>query len=192
MGMKQQILWTKYLIPWLALGLITSYLFYLSRNYTWVVVILGVASIEFGMRRYFERRTPKDKFHILQPWRIPDPATRRDLLGRAGFDALLYLPLYIALAVFLAVVAELSAVLIGVTAMGVLVVIFVKRYWRMRRQYETALNRGQEKGHGGQLSYVGPSDLNRNERWTIGVATAGLIAAWFLIPLLLVLWISRG
>ena len=148
--------------------------------------------MEFGVRRYFEHRTPKDKFHILQPWRIPDPATRRDLLGRAGFDALLYLPLYIALAVFLAVVAELSAVLIGVTAMGVLVVIFVKRYWRMRRQYETALNRGQEKGHGGHLSYVGPSDLNRNERWTIGVATAGLIAAWFLIPLLLVLWISRG
>ena len=89
-------------------------------------------------------------------------------------------------------VAELSAVLIGVTAMGVLVVIFVQRYWRMRRQYEAALNRGQEKGHGGHLSYVGPSDLNRNERWTIGVATAGLIAAWFLTPLLLVLWISRG
>ena len=74
--------------------------------------------MELGVRRYFERRTPKDKFHFLQPWRIPDPATRRDLLGRAGFDALLYLPLYIALAVFLAVVAELSAVLIGVTAMG--------------------------------------------------------------------------
>ena len=176
--MRQQIPWTKYLIPWLTLGLITSYLFYLSRNYTWVVVILGVASIEFGMRRYFEHITPKDKFHVLQPWRIPDPATRRDLLGRAGFDALLYLPLYIALAVFLAVVPEFSAVLTGATAMSVLVVIFVKRYWRMRRQYRPALRQDGSKGLDGLLYYEGPSDLSTRERVTVaGIVVGGVIVA---------------
>ena len=69
-----------------------------------------------------------------------------DLLRRAGFDALLYLPLYIALAVFLAVVPELSAVLTGVTAMSVLVVIFVQRYWRMRRQYRPGQSQDESRG----------------------------------------------
>ena len=178
MGMKQQIPWTKYLIPWLTLGLITSYLFYLSRNYIWVVVILGVASVDFGMRRYFEHITPKDKFHFLQPWRIPDPATRRDLLGRAGFDALLYLPLYIALAVFLAVVPEFSAVLIGATAMSVLVVIFVQRYWRMRRQYRPGQSQDESRRLDERLYYEGPSDLSTRERLTFaGIGVGGLIVA---------------
>ena len=46
--MRQRIPWTKYLIPWLALGLFTSYIFYLPRNYIWVVVILGVAFVDRG------------------------------------------------------------------------------------------------------------------------------------------------
>ena len=176
--MRQQIPWTKNLIPWLTLGLITSYLFYLSRNYIWVVVILGVVFVELGVRRYFEHITPQDKFHFLQPWRIPDPATRRDLLGRAGFDALLYLPLYIALAVFLAVVAEFSAVLIGVTAMGVLVVIFVRRYWRMRRQYRPAQSQDGSRGLDKRLYYEGPSDLSTRERLTFAtIVVGGLIVA---------------
>ena len=48
--MRQRIPWTKYLIPWLALGLFTSYIFYLPRNYIWVVVILA----------RIHRRTPMD------------------------------------------------------------------------------------------------------------------------------------
>ena len=119
--------------------------------------------MDFGMRRYFEHITPKDKFHFLQPWRIPDPATRRDLLGRAGFDALLYLPLYIALAVFLAVVPEFSAVLTGVTAMSVLVVIFVQRYWRMRRQYRPGQSQDGSRGLGRVHTKRSASKMSANE-----------------------------
>ena len=144
--------------------------------------------MEFGVRRYFEHRTPKDKFHILQPWRIPDPATRLDLLGRAGFDALLYLPLYIALAVFLTVVPEFSAVLTGVTAMSVLVIIFVQRYWRMRRQYRAGRSQDGSRRLDGRLYYEGPSDLSARERLTIAAIVVGVLIVAHIGLLLWLLW----
>ena len=57
--MQQQILWTKYLIPWLTLGLITSYLFYLSRNYIWVVVLVVITGV-IARRTNWPGRVPCD------------------------------------------------------------------------------------------------------------------------------------
>ena len=130
-----------------------------TRNYLAAGALGGVSVLALALQYLVERLKPPDRFHILQPWRIPDPTSRGTLWLLAAFDALLYLPVYVAFAVFLVVVPEFSAVLTGVTAMSVLVIIFVQRYWRMRRQYEPALNRGEEKGHGGHLvlrGTVGP------------------------------------
>ena len=190
--MLQKIPRTPYLILGLIIALLTWHIYYLSSNYLVAGALGGVFVLAFALQNLFERLKPPDRFHILQPWRIPDPTSRGTLWLLAAFDALLYLPVYVAFAVSLAVVVHLAVVFIGLAVTTMLIGTMLGRYWRMRRQYETALNRGQEEGHGGHLSYVGPSDLNRNERWAIGVATAGLIAAWFLTPLLLVLWISRG
>jgi len=184
--MPRQIAWAIQLMPWLLVGLVVSFSFHISGNYAWVVLIIGAAVIELGLRRYSGHMTPQEKFHFLQPWKIPNPATRRGLLGRASFDALLYLPLYAALAAFLTIETELSNVLISAVVTGALIGIVVRRYWHMRRQYQLCQSRS--KGFDGHLHYVGPSNLSHCNRLTlIATAIAGLVA----IHIGILLWILR-
>lgn len=181
-----------YLIPGLLLLLFTAYSFYLSRNYILVGVLLGCVFLDFRIRHYLDSKRPSDKFHILQPWRIPDPTTRVRLWLLAGVETLLYFPLFIALAVFVGHMTSLVVLLTPIMAVSVLVLTIPVRYWRMRRQYELP-NRDSERGRGSNLTYVGPSDLSRRERTTITVfATVALIAGWIFAPLLWVLWMNSS
>ena len=110
--MLQQNPWSKYLIPGLIIALLTSHIYYLSRSFFLVGALLGVSFFAFALQRFFEHSRPPNRFHILQPWKIPDPTTRVTLWLLAGFDALLYLPVYIAFALSLMAMADLNAVFI--------------------------------------------------------------------------------
>ena len=191
--MLHQNSWTNYLIPGLIIVLLTSHIYYLSRNFLLVGALLGVSFFALALQGFFERSRPPNRFHILQPWRIPDPTTRVTLWSLAGFDALLYMPVYITFVLSLAAMADLDAVFIVLAFTSMLVLTMLGRYWRMRRQYEPVPSRDGEGGRDGCLSYVGPSDLSRRERTTIAiVATAVFIVGWIFTPLLWILWISRA
>ena len=136
---------------------------------------------------------PPDRFHALQPWRIPDPATRRTLWLLAGFDALLHSSFYIAIVLTLAFIADLGALYVGLMFPSLLVITLLRRYRHMRRQYEPVPDRDDERGRRSSLSYVGPSPLSRREKTTTAIgATAVFIVGFIVAPLLVVLWHSRG
>ncbi len=190
--MLQQKAWTKHLTPGLIVVLIISYIYYVSRDFLLVGILLGLSSLGLALQVFFDTHSPTDRFHALQPWKIPDPATRAILWLLAGFDALLYLPVHIAFVLLVTIIADLTYVFIGLAITIMSVVTILKRYWRMRRQYELVPNRDGEKRRGVYLSYVGVSDMSRREKTTMAIITAALLIGWILVPLLWILWIARA
>ncbi len=189
--MRQKILRAEYIVPCIVLGIGIAYIFYLSRDYIWVIILLGVVCADFGLRRYFERITPKDKFHLLHPWKIPNPARRRDLWLLASFNSMLHLPMYIAIAVALALAVDMSIAVYGVMLTGLTLVTCMNSYQHMRRQYRTdRVDNGSKERGDGLLYYEGPSDLSRREVLKSAVIAIVLIVAyhitllaWLLSPL---------
>ncbi len=173
----------RHLGSWLTIGVFTLCIYLLSRSLVWAVIMLAVACVELGLRSYFSQMTPTGKFHFLQPWQIPDPATHLRLWGMAIFDGLLYL-LYVVFAVFLALVSKLSGLLIGIVALGMAVGIVVRRYWQMRRQYRRGRSQDGSGMAAGVLYYVGTSDLSRRERLAIAAVAVGGLIVWIVgVPL---------
>ena len=140
----------------------------------------------------FKRKDTSDKFHILHPWKIPNPATRTKLWLIAGFDALLLALLYIAIAIYVLPMPARLSWIIPAIAVAILVLVAPERYRRMRRQYKPILNQDEEAGRGGYLSYIGPSNLSRREKTTIAIIAAAALVACFAIPLLWILWRSQA
>ena len=184
---------TTYRIPGLIVVLLGSYTFYLTRNFLLVGAILGISVLGFVVQGFFQRLRPTDRFHILQPWKIPNPATPVTLWLLAGFDALLHSPFYIAIVLTLAFIADLGALYVGLMFPSLLVITLLRRYRHMRRQYEPVPDRDDERGRRSSLPYVGPSPLSRREKTTTATgATAVFIVGFIVAPLLVVLWHSRG
>ena len=185
--------WVSFLTSGLIITVLTLHVYYLSRDLLLVGAVLGVSLLGLVLQGFFESSRPSDRFHKLQPWKIPDPTTRLTLCLLAGFDALLYLPVCIVFALSLAAIANLNVGFFGMAFTSMLVLTMLGRYWRMRRQYEPVPIGDEKWGRGSRLSHVGASDLSRRERTTLAiVATFVLISGWIFTPLLWVLWISRG
>ena len=110
------------------------------------------------VQRYFGRTGPPNKFHIFQPWTIPDRTTGSGLLFLAGFDALLCLPVYLVFAASMGLSRALPATFLGAVVAVMSLSTVTERYWCMRRQYRSVRNSGL-------LSYIKPSPLIRRERW---------------------------
>ena len=144
-------------------------------DYVLSFVLLGMMFYvvgQFCIDRWQPEDHPQD-FHPARLWRIPRTTTLHGIWLRAGFEALLGLLVYSALATVLVLVTTAQPafmVLLG----GLFLVRVPHLYWSMRGRYELVTVE-DSKGDGRQvLKYRGGSLVGRRARWLIPVTMAGV------------------
>ena len=184
---KLQTSTKEYLLTAIAVAFIVALFFYDGGSYLVVGMIPGVAVLSFWLGRWFERRTPADKFHFFQLWKIPDPTTRGTLWLISAFDGALYVVGAVA-ALALSTMAfsgslAISASIVATVAASTMASGTLSRYWRYRRSYEPIAETG-----GLLLRYEGESDLTFREKCGVALATVGVIIAWHVGLLRYLIW----
>ena len=186
---KLQMSKKEYLTAGVAVALVVYIAGYVAGDY----ILAGAASVAIvlsvWLARWFERRTPADKFHFFQLWKIPDPTTRGTLWLISAFDGALYVVGAVA-AFALSTMAfsgslDIPASLVATVAASTMVSGTLSRYWRYRRRYEPISETG-----GLLLRYVGDSDLTFREKCGVALATVGVIIAWHVGLLLYLIWFA--
>ena len=186
---KLQMSTKEYLTAGVAVALVVYIAGYVAGDY----ILAGAASVAIvlsvWLARWFERRTPADKFHFFQLWKIPDPTTRGTLWLISAFDGALYVVGAVA-ALALTNMAfsrslDISVSLVPVVAASTMASGTLSGYWRYRRRYEPISETG-----GLLLRYVGDSDLTFREKCGVALATVGVIIAWYAWMLLYLLWFA--
>ena len=186
---KIQIALKENLLAVIAVALVVYIAGYVAGDY----ILAGAASVAIvlsvWLARWFERRTPADKFHFFQPWKIPDPTTRGTLWLISAFDGALYVVGAVA-SLALTTMAfsgslDIPVSLVAVVAASTMASGTLSRYWRYRRRYEPIAETG-----GLLLRYEGESDLTFREKCGVALATVGIIIALHVGLLLWVIWFA--
>ena len=185
---KLQTVPKEYPVTGAAVALIVALFFYDGGAYLASGAIIGVGVLSYWLGRWFERRTPADKFHFFQLWKIPDPTTRGAIWLIAAFDGALHTIRAVAI---LALVSMASSQSLSLTISGSFVATIAAMfmalatlgsYWRYRRQYEPIAETG-----GIVLRYAGKSDLTFREKCGLTLAIIGVMFGF--APATLLLWL---
>ena len=184
---KLQTSTKEYLLTAIAVAFIVALFFYDGGSYLVVGAALGVAVLSFWLGRWFERRTPADKFHFFQLWKIPDPTTRGAIWLIAAFDGALHTIRAVAILALVSMASSQSLSLgvsvsfVATLAAMVMALATPGSYWRYRRRYEPIAETG-----GLVLRYAGRSDLSYREKCGL---TAALVVSVFVVwPATLMVW----
>ena len=122
---------------------------------------------QFFVDRLRPEVAPQD-FHATRPWKTPHTTTMRGLWLRVGFNTLLNIAIYTALA--FALVLLTTARPAFMVLLGTLFVIRMPHlYWSMRGRYDSVTD-----SEGAVLQYRGGSQMDRRTRWLLPVGMAGL------------------
>ena len=185
---KLQTSTKEYLVTAIAVAFIVALFFYDGGSYLVVGAALGVAVLSFWLGRWFERRTPADKFHFFQLWRIPDPTTRGAIWLIAAFDGALHTIRAVAILALVSVASsqslslDVSGSLAATIAAMIMALATLASYWRYRRRYEPIAETG-----GIVLRYAGKSDLTFREKCGLTLAIIGVMFGF--APAAILLWL---
>ena len=185
---KLQTSTKEYLLTAIAVAFIVALFFYDGGSYLVLGVIPGVAVLSFWLGRWFERRTPADKFHFFQLWKIPDPTTRGAIWLIAAFDGTLHTIRVVAILALVSVASSqslsltVSGSLAATIAAMVMALATLSSYWRYRRRYEPIAETG-----GIVLRYAGKPDLTFREKCGLTLAIIGVTFGF--APATILLWL---
>ena len=185
---KLQTVPKEYPVTAIAVALIVALFFYDGGTYLASGAIIGVGVLSYWLGRWFERRTPADKFHFFQLWKIPDPTTRGAIWLIAAFDGALHTIRAVAILALVSVASSQSLSLdVSVSFVAILAAMFMVlatpgSYWRYRRRYEPIAETG-----GLVLRYAGKSDLTFREKCGLTLAIVGVMFGF--APATILLWL---
>ena len=185
---KLRIASKEYPLTVIAVAFIAALFFYDGGSYLVVGVIPGVAVLSFWLGRWFERRTPADKFHFFQLWKIPDPTTRGAIWLIAAFDGALHTIRVVAILALASAASsqslslDISGSFAAVIAVMIMALATPGSYWRYRRRYEPIAETG-----GIVLRYAGKSDLTFREKSGLTLAIIGVTFGF--TPAAVILWL---
>ena len=185
---KLQTVPKEYPVTAIAVALIVALFFYDGGNYLASGAIVGVGVLSYWLGRWFERRTPADKFHFFQPWKIPDPTTRAAIWLIAAFDGALHSVRAVAIFALVSAASSqsLSLNMPGSLAAAIAAMIMalatLGSYWAYRRRYEPIAETG-----GLILRYAGRSDLTFREKCGLALAIVGVMFGF--APATILLWL---
>ncbi len=122
---------------------------------------------QFFVDRLRPEVAPQD-FHDIRPWKTPYTTTTGGLWLRVGFNTLLNIAIYAALA--FALILLTTARPAFMLLLGMLFLIRVPHlYWSMRGRYENVAD-----SESAVLQYRGGSRMDRRTRWLVPIGMAGL------------------
>ena len=185
---KLQTVPKEYPVTAIAVALIVALFFYDGGNYLASGAIVGVGVLSYWLGRWFKRRTPADKFHFFQLWKIPDPTTRGAIWLIAAFDGALHSVRVVVIFALVSMASsqslspDMSGSLAATIAAMVMALATLVSYWAYRRRYEPIAETG-----GLVLRYAGKSDLTFREKCGLTLATVG--AMFFVFPATMLLWL---
>ena len=185
---KLRIASKEYPLTIIAVAFIAALFFYDGGNYLIVGVPPAVAVLSFWLGRWFERRTPADKFHFFQLWKIPDPTTRGAIWLIAAFDGALHTIRVVAILALVSAASsqslslDISVSFAATIAAMVMALATLGSYWRYRRRYEPIAETG-----GIVLRYAGKSDLTFREKSGLTLAIIGVTFGF--TPAAVILWL---
>ena len=185
---KIQTVPKEYPVTAIAVALIVALFFYDGGNYLASGAIVGVGVLSYWLGRWFERRTPADKFHFFQPWKIPDPTTRAAIWLIAAFDGALHSVRAVAIFALVSAASsqslslDMPGSLAAAIAAMIMALATLGSYWAYRRRYEPVAETG-----GLLLRYAGRSDLTFREK--CGLTLAIVAAMFFVFPATILLWL---
>ena len=185
---KLQTVPKEYPVTAIAVALIVALFFYDGGTYLASGAIVGVGVLSYWMGRWFERRTPADKFHFFQLWKIPDPTTRGAIWLIAAFDGALHSVRAVAIFALVSAASnqslspDMSGSLAATIAAMVMALATLGSYWAYRRRYEPVAETG-----GLILRYAGKPDLTFREK--CGLTLATICAMFVVFPATLLLWL---
>ncbi|MCY4652309.1 MAG: hypothetical protein OXC95_04005 [Dehalococcoidia bacterium] len=133
---------------------------------------------QFFVDRLRPEVAPHD-FHDTLPWKTPHRTTMGGLWLRVGFNTLLNIAIYTALA--FALILLTTARPAFMVLLGTLFVIRIPHlYWSMRGRYDSVTD-----SESAVLQYRGGSQTDRRTRWLLPIGMAGLGSAVAAIGMLL-------
>ena len=154
-----------------------------------LVLIALAGFIAFAVwfdRRVVKRLTPADKFSILHPWKIPDPAARREIWRIAVFDGALNAGLtavIFTLAGMTNLQLGLSGWIMAALVPAIMALATAAGYWRYRRRYDIIADTGSRL-----LRYAGERPMTFREKCQVAAAIVGGIIAWHAILFVILFW----
>ncbi len=149
-------------------------------DYVLSFILLGMMFYvvgQFCVDRWRPEVGPQD-FHATRLWRIPQTTTPGGLWLRVGFNTLVSIGVYSALASLL--VLATTAQPAFMVLLGTLFLLRMPHlYWSMRGQYERVSVANSMNASRNVLTYKGGSQMDRKDRWLIpiGMAILGAILA---------------
>ena len=185
---KLQTVPKEYPVTAIAVALIVALFFYDGGNYLASGAIVGVGVLSYWLGRWFERRTPADKFHFFQPWKIPDPTTRGAIWLIAAFDGALHSVRAVAILALVSVASsqslslDVSVSFVAILAAMLMALATLGSYWAYRRRYEPIAETG-----GLILRYAGKPDLTFREKCGLTLAIVGVMFGF--APATLLIWL---
>lgn len=183
----------KYAIP-LAIALAVALAVYagalpaigLVENLAMIALAGFIALAVWFDRRVVKRLTPADKFSILHPWKIPDPAERREIWRIAAFDGAVNAG---QTAVIFALIGRtnlqlgISGWIMAALVPAIMALTAAVSYWRYRRRYDIIADTG-----GRLLRYAGERPMTFREKCQVAAAIVGWIIAWHAILFVVLFW----
>ena len=152
----------------------------LTGDYVLSFILLGMMFYVFG-QFFVDRWRPEDgprDIHATKLWKVPQTTTPGGLWLRVGFNTLVSIGVYSALA-FLLVLAT-SAQPAFMVLLGTLFLLRMPHlYWSMRGRYERVLVPNSMNASRNVLTYRGGSQMDRRARWLVpmGMAVLGALFA---------------
>ena len=151
-----------------------------------LVVFAGLIALTIWLDRRIKRWTPADKFSLLHPWKIPDPAARGAIWRIAAFDGALnagQTAVLFALVGMTNLQLGLSGWLMAALVAAIMALTTLGNYWRYRRRYDII------DGTGGRLlRYAGERPLTFREKCGVAAVTIGGIVACYAALFILLFW----
>ena len=182
----------KYAIP-LAIALAVALAIYaglpsigLAENLVLIAFAGFIALAVWFDRWVVKRLTPADKFSLLHPWKIPDPASRREIWRIAAFDGAVntgQAAIIFALMGRMNLQTGLSGWLMAALVPAIMALTAAVSYWRYRRRYDIIADTG-----GRLLRYAGERPLTFREKCQVAAAIVGWIIAWHAILFVVLFW----
>lgn len=182
----------KYAIP-LAIALAVALAVYggvlpaIGLDYIVLIALAGLMAFAVWFdRRVVKRLTPADKFSILHPWKIPDPAERREIWRIAAFDGALnagQATVIFALIGRTNLQLGISGWIMAALVAAIMALTTATGYWRYRRRYDIIADTG-----GRLLRYAGERPMTFREKCQVAAAIAGWIIAWYVVLFVVLFW----
>ncbi len=149
-----------------------------------LAVFAGLIALAIWFDRRIKRWTPADKFSLLHPWKIPDPAARGAIWRIAAFDGALnagQTAVLFALVGMTNLQLGLSGWLMAALVAAIMALTTLGGYWRYRRRYDPIAETG-----GRLLRYAGERPLSFREKCGVAAAVvSGVVACYAAFFLLL-------